>query len=69
MASNYLWQVTAPHFCAGFVTRGEQVIRAAPILAWMIRDGRTRSFLRGYFHSKGWQVRCAGQFLSWGRIS
>lgn len=53
-----LWQVTAPHLCAGLVTRGDAVIDAAPVLRWCL--GRLRGSLRGYFRRKGWRVCAVG---------
>ena len=51
-----LWQVTAPHFCAGMLTDGGGVtVLTAPILAWAV--GKTRAQLRTYFAKKGWTVR------------
>lgn len=50
-----LWQVTAPHLCAGLVTEDDEVIAAAPILKWAI--GKSREELRGYFREQGWGVR------------
>lgn len=53
-----LWQVTAPHFCAGLETVSDVVTLAAPILAWTV--GKPRAWLRVYFKNKGWQVvRCS----------
>ena len=49
-----LWQVTAPHFCAGMVTYGHEVVEAAPVLKWTV--GRHRSELRNYFRYRGWSV-------------
>jgi len=47
-----LWQVTAPHFCAGLILTGDTCTDAAPILRWCV--GRERVHLRGYFLTKGW---------------
>ena len=47
-------QITAPHFCAGLVMRGDRCTEAAPILAWAV--GRTRDELRAYFAAKGWRA-------------
>ena len=49
-----LFQVTAPHFCAGLVVDGDRVVRAAPILRWTV--GKNRAYLREYFTRKGWRV-------------
>jgi hypothetical protein len=53
-----LWQVTAPHFCAGIVTRGDLVVEAAPILRWCV--GRRRGELRRHFRRRAWQVVYVG---------
>ena len=45
MSAERLWQVTGPWFCAGLVTRGDEVIDAAPILHKM-GMGRSRSAAR-----------------------
>lgn len=54
MERETLWQVIAPHFIAGLVTRGAVVTEAAPILRWAI--GKSRDELREYFCRKGWSV-------------
>ena len=54
-----LWQVTAPHFCAGLVTLGDTVVDAAPILRWTLR--KSRAHLRSYFKRRGWIVRCVSK--------
>ena len=53
-----LYQVTAPHFCAGIVVDEYKCLEAAPILGWAV--GRQRSYLRRYFKRKGWIVRYVG---------
>ncbi len=50
-----MYQVTAPHFCAGLIVDGEKVVRAAPILGWTV--GKSRDELRRYFARKKWSVR------------
>lgn len=47
-------QITAPHFCAGLVMRGDRCTEAAPILAWAV--GKTCDELRAYFASRGWRA-------------
>lgn len=47
-----LWQITAPHFCAGLVVTAGKVARAAPILAWAM--GREWRKVRAYAQRKGW---------------
>lgn len=49
-----LAQITAPHFCAGIVLESDRVTLAAPIVGYM--RGRTRDRVRGYCHSKDWQI-------------
>lgn len=49
-----LIRVEAPHFVAAFIMRGEQVVRAAPILKWV--HGKTRDEMRAYFKRKGWKA-------------
>lgn len=49
-----LAQITAPHFCAGIVMRGDRCTDAAPILRWAV--GKTRDELRAYFTSRGWRA-------------
>lgn len=57
-ASERLWQVTAPHYCAGFVTNADGVcIQAASILAWAI--GKRLDYLLHYFiQQKRFAVTC-----------
>lgn len=52
--TDMLWQVTAPHFCAGLVTQNDWVVDAAPILWWTI--GLHRGDLREYFQRKHWRA-------------
>lgn len=50
-----LYQVTAPHFCAGIVLSNSGfVTEAAPILKWTI--GKSENYLADYFKRKGWKV-------------
>lgn len=47
-----LWQLTAPHFCAGLEVRHGRVTLAAPILQWTV--GRLWGEVRAYARRKGW---------------
>ena len=47
-----LVQVKAPHFTAGFVSDGKQIVEAAPILKYMV--GKGESWVRHYIKQKGW---------------
>jgi hypothetical protein len=51
-----VYQITAPHFCAGVVVsvRNKRVIDAAPILRWAI--GRRWTDVLRYFHRKHYRV-------------
>lgn len=49
-----LYQVTAPHFCAGVVVRGGIVVETAPILAYMREWNLGRSL--DYCKRKGWKM-------------
>jgi hypothetical protein len=49
-----LWQITAPHFCAGLIIRDGRCRVAAPILGWCL--GNNWPFLLSYFQRKGWDV-------------
>ena len=51
-AHETLWQITAPHFCAGVVVVSNVVTEAAPILKWTI--GKPWREVREYAKSKGW---------------
>lgn len=51
----HLWQITAPHFCAGIITTNGICTEAAPILAWTI--GKSRQELREYFTRRTWLVK------------
>ena len=52
MPPETLWQITAPHFCAGLVVVDGRVTVAAPILKWSI--GRDWPWVRDYCKRKGW---------------
>lgn len=47
-----LVRVVAPHFVAGFESDGVRVVRAAPILKYLV--GKTEDYARHYFKQKGW---------------
>lgn len=47
-----LWQISAPHFCAGLIVVGDKVKDAAPILKWSI--GKDWPWVRDYCKSKKW---------------
>jgi len=46
--------IDAPHFCAGLVLENDLVIRAAPILRYMV--GWRRERVMAYARRKGWQA-------------
>ena len=48
------YQINAPHFCAGVETRGEKIIRTAPILKYM--RGWKAERMIDYCREKGWTV-------------
>ena len=52
--SETLIRVTAPHFCAGIVIKGDRCTDAAPILGWCV--GKNQAKLAAYFVRKGWKV-------------
>lgn len=54
MTTEQLYQVTAPHLCAGIVMLGDLCVNAAPILIWA--KGKQRRQLRAYFAKRGWTV-------------
>lgn len=47
-----LYQVNAPHFCAGLIVEQDKVAGTAPILAWSIE--KDWKWLTTYFQSKKW---------------
>lgn len=49
-----LWQITAPHFCAGVIERGGMIVEAAPILRWAV--GQPYLKLGVYCKRKGWKM-------------
>lgn len=52
-----LYQVTAPHFCAGLVFDGGTCIEAAPILKWA--RGMQMIYIDSYCKRKGWKLEKA----------
>jgi hypothetical protein len=49
-----LYRVDAPHFCAGLEADNGKVIRAAPIIGWMV--GRRLDHIADYCRKKRWTV-------------
>ena len=49
-----LYQVDAPHYCAGFIVEAGRVVHAAPIIAWAV--GKTHGEVERYFRRKGFKV-------------
>jgi hypothetical protein len=47
-------QLTAPTFCAGLVLSGAVVIKAAPIIGYML--GWTAARVRIYVERRGWKL-------------
>lgn len=57
-----LWQITAPHFCAGLLLDQDGICYlAAPILSWAV--GKTQMKLETYFRKKNWEVQLVERFL------
>jgi hypothetical protein len=54
VADTQLYQVTAPHFCAGIIVADGFIIKAAPILLWT--RGRPFSSFADYCAKKSWRV-------------
>lgn len=48
-----LLRIVAPHFVAGVEAQGSRIVRAAPIVHYMVGWSRTRFV--GYAEEKGWQ--------------
>jgi len=55
MVDERLYQITAPHYCAGIIIRGGRVIEAAPILRWTLEKSQT--YILGYFDAKRYGVK------------
>lgn len=49
-----LYQISAPHFCAGIVVQSGRIVEAAPILRWAM--GRRFAGFEWYCGQKGWKV-------------
>lgn len=55
MAVFELWQVAAPHFCAGVIVGADGIIkRAAPILRYV--EGKRLQWLKTYCQHKRWEI-------------
>jgi hypothetical protein len=55
-----LIQVTLPHLCAGVIAKGDEIIRAAPILGWSV--GKRPSELAAWVLSKGGRIAVVDRF-------
>lgn len=53
-----LYQITAPHFCAGIIVENNVIIKAAPILRWM--TDKDIGFIKEYCKKKKWTVYKVG---------
>jgi hypothetical protein len=53
-ADAQLYQVTAPHFCAGIIVADGFIIKAAPILRWA--HNRSLNSFEDHCVKKGWGV-------------
>jgi hypothetical protein len=53
-ADAQLYQVSAPHFCAGIIVADGFILKAAPILSWA--HDRSFSSFQEYCVKKGWRV-------------
>jgi len=51
---NALFQITAPHFCAGLISNARRVTKAAPILRWAV--GKPMMQITQYCRSKKWNI-------------
>ena len=49
--------IDAPHFCCGVVLRGDRVIRAAPIVRYLLGWNVRR--LTRYGEEQGWRIEIA----------
>ena len=49
-----LYQIMAPHFCAGFVMKEDVVVNAAPIIRYMM--GWSYRKVQAYCQKKNWQL-------------
>lgn len=49
------FQVTAPHFCAGFtLTERGTIVRSAPIIKWV--KAHSLASIQAYCKRKGWKI-------------
>lgn len=51
-----LFQVIAPHFCAGIVVEDGEIVAIAPIIAYMKKWDPNRIY--DYVKHKGWKINC-----------
>jgi len=51
-----LYQITAPYFVAGLEVTNGVVVKAAPIIAYMMRDRWSEARMLTYVKNKGWTV-------------
>jgi hypothetical protein len=49
-----LIRITAGHFVAGVVLKHDKVVKAAPIIRWMV--GHNRNWIERYCATKGWDA-------------
>jgi hypothetical protein len=54
--SDRLFQITAPHFCAGIVVADGRIVIAAPILR-RTANGRLFSWFEAYCKTRHWDIR------------
>jgi len=54
-----LWQITAPHFCAGIIESGGRVTTAAPIIGYMI--SKPMAWVHRYCTGKRWMLEKVGK--------
>lgn len=52
--SEHLFRITAPHFCAGFVIKGDSVILIAPIIKYMKHWSLLK--IKRYCNLKNWEL-------------
>lgn len=52
--SEAIFQITAPHYCAGLAVEDGRVVWAAPILKWT--KGKTWRKTKQYFDERGYTV-------------
>ena len=49
-----LYQITSDYFCAGLVSKECKVIKAAPIISYMLN--KDISWVRDYINNKNWTL-------------